>query len=118
VPDALIVHIGDQIEVQLFDLSVCPVNMTTQLSGKCQQQRTGLASGVDRSSATGEYKAVRRRTTVNKEKTRMSWPVFVEPPRELVVGPHPQLVTDEAPARYRAKKFKDYQRCKINKLPM
>jgi flavonol synthase len=55
---------------------------------------------------------------VNKEKTRMSWPVFVEPPRELVVGPHPQLVTDETPARYKAKRYKDYQHCKINKLPM
>ncbi|KAG0535036.1 hypothetical protein BDA96_04G331400 [Sorghum bicolor] len=84
VPDALIVHIGDQIEI--------------------------FSNGV--------YKAVLHRTTVNKEKTRMSWPVFVEPPGELVVGPHPKLVTDERPAKYKAKKYKDYQHCKINKLPM
>jgi len=61
---------------------------------------------------------VLHRTTVNKEKTRMSWPVFVEPPGELVVGPHLKLVTDERPAKYKAKKYKDYQHCKINKLPM
>ncbi|GJN22392.1 hypothetical protein PR202_gb09948 [Eleusine coracana subsp. coracana] len=84
VPDALIVHIGDQIEI----------------------------------FSNGEYKAVLHRTTVNKEKTRMSWPVFVEPPGELVVGPHPKLVSDESPAKYKAKKYKDYQHCKINKLPM
>ncbi|CAD6341436.1 unnamed protein product [Miscanthus lutarioriparius] len=34
-------------------------------------------------------KAVLHRTTVNKEKMRMSWPVFVELPGELVLGPHP-----------------------------
>ncbi|CAN6245969.1 unnamed protein product [Urochloa humidicola] len=84
VPGALIVHIGDQIEI----------------------------------FSNGAYKAVLHRTTVNKEKTRMSWPVFVEPPADLVVGPHPQLVTDENPAKYKAKKYKDYQHCKINKLPM
>lgn len=83
VPNALIIHIGDQIEIL----------------------------------SNGRYKAVLHRTTVNKEKTRMSWPVFVEPSREHVVGPHPQLVTDETPAKYKAKKYKDYQYCKINMLP-
>uniref|UniRef100_A0A0D9VLG8 anthocyanidin synthase n=1 Tax=Leersia perrieri TaxID=77586 RepID=A0A0D9VLG8_9ORYZ len=84
VPDALIIHIGDQIEIL----------------------------------SNGRYKAVLHRTTVNKEKTRMSWPVFIEPPPEYVVGPHPQLVTDESPSKYKAKKFEDYRHCKINKLPM
>ncbi|EAZ24739.1 hypothetical protein OsJ_08510 [Oryza sativa Japonica Group] len=84
VPDALIIHIGDQIEIL----------------------------------SNGRYKAVLHRTTVDKDRTRMSWPVFVEPPPEHVVGPHPQLVTDGSPAKYKAKKFKDYRHCKINKLPM
>ncbi|KAF8779917.1 hypothetical protein HU200_002187 [Digitaria exilis] len=84
VPDALIVHIGDQIEIL----------------------------------SNGAYKAVLHRTTVSKEKTRMSWPVFVEPPGELVVGPHPRLVTDESPAKYKAKKYKEYQHGKINVIPL
>jgi len=84
VPDALIIHIGDQIEI----------------------------------FSNGAYKAVLHRTTVSKEKTRMSWPVFVEPPEEQVVGPHPQLVTGESPAKYKARKYKEYQHCKINKLPL
>nr|CAB3451184.1 unnamed protein product [Digitaria exilis] len=86
VPDALIVHIGDQIEASIL--------------------------------SNGAYKAVLHRTTVSKEKTRMSWPVFVEPPGELVVGPHPRLVTDESPAKYKAKKYKEYQHGKINVIPL
>lgn len=47
----------------------------------------------------------------------MSWPVFCSPPGELVVGPLPQLVTDENPAKYKTKKYKDYSYCKLNKIP-
>uniref|UniRef100_A0A0A9DR45 anthocyanidin synthase n=1 Tax=Arundo donax TaxID=35708 RepID=A0A0A9DR45_ARUDO len=83
VPEALIVLIGDQIEIL----------------------------------SNGRYKAGTHRATVNKEKTQMSWPVFVEPPGEVVVGPHRQLTTDDSPAKYKAKKYKDYQYCKINLLP-
>ncbi|KAI5668738.1 hypothetical protein M9H77_18591 [Catharanthus roseus] len=83
IPNALIVHIGDQIEI----------------------------------ISNGKYKSVLHRTTVNKEKTRMSWPVFLEPPPEKEVGPHPKLVDDKNPAKYKTKKFKDYLYCKLNKLP-
>ncbi|XWS65164.1 hypothetical protein CRYUN_Cryun05aG0068400 [Craigia yunnanensis] len=83
IPGALIVHIGDQIEIL----------------------------------SNGKYKGVLHRTTVEKEKTRMSWPVFLEPPREFVVGPLPQLVDQQNPPKYKAKKFKDYSYCKLNKLP-
>ncbi|KAL6622983.1 hypothetical protein ACP70R_032862 [Stipagrostis hirtigluma subsp. patula] len=83
VPEALIVLIGDQIEIL----------------------------------SNGRYKAAPHRGLVNKEKARMSWPVFVEPPGELVVGPHQQLAADGSPAKYKAKKYKDYQHCKINLLP-
>ncbi|CAI9261020.1 unnamed protein product [Lactuca saligna] len=49
IPNALIIHIGDQMEI--------------------------LSNGI--------YKSVYHRTTVNKEKTRMSWPMFLEPPSEF-----------------------------------
>ena len=67
--------------------------------------------------SNGKYKAVLHRTTVDKEKTRMSWPVFLEPPGEFVVGPLPQLVDQQNLPKYKAKKFKDYSYCKLNKLP-
>jgi flavonol synthase len=65
----------------------------------------------------GRYKAAKHRVTVNKEKTRMSWPTFVEPPGELVVGPLQQLAAADSPAKYKPKKYKDYQFCKSNLLP-
>ncbi|KAF8405754.1 hypothetical protein HHK36_007831 [Tetracentron sinense] len=83
IPNALIVHIGDQIEIL----------------------------------SNGRYKSVLHRTTVNKEKTRMSWPVFCQPPPEVTVGPLSQLVNEENPTKYKTKKYKDYMYCKLNKLP-
>nr|AEF14416.1 flavonol synthase [Onobrychis viciifolia] len=83
VPNALVVHIGDQMEIL----------------------------------SNGKYKSVLHRTTVNKEETRMSWPVFIEPREEHEVGPHPKLVNQENPPKYKTKKYKDYAYCKLNKIP-
>ncbi|KAI4307303.1 hypothetical protein L6164_030507 [Bauhinia variegata] len=83
IPNALVIHIGDQMEIV----------------------------------SNGKYKSVLHRTTVSKDETRMSWPVFLEPPSELEVGPHPKLVTADSPAKYKTKKFKDYVYCKLNKIP-
>ncbi|KAL3503983.1 hypothetical protein ACH5RR_033824 [Cinchona calisaya] len=83
IPNALIVHIGDQIEI----------------------------------SSNGKYKSVLHRTTVNKEKTRMSWPVFLEPAPEQEIGPIPKLINEENPPKFKTKKYKDYVNCKLNKLP-
>lgn len=67
--------------------------------------------------SNGKYKSVLHRATVNKEKVRISWPVFCSPPPEMMVGPLPQFVSDQNPAKYKTKKYKDYQYCKLNKLP-
>ncbi|GMP79317.1 hypothetical protein CsSME_00034914 [Camellia sinensis var. sinensis] len=83
IPNALIVHIGDQIEIV----------------------------------SNGKYRAVFHRSTVNKETTRMSWPVFIEPSPEVEVGPHPKLIDDKNPPKYKTKKYEDYMYCKLNKLP-
>ncbi|KAL6525139.1 Iron ascorbate-dependent oxidoreductase [Orobanche minor] len=83
IPNALIIHIGDQIEIL----------------------------------SNGEFKAVFHRTTVNKDSTRMSWPVFLEPPPEHEIGPIPELVNGKSPSKYKYKKYKDYAYCKLNKLP-
>ncbi|KAK9758244.1 hypothetical protein RND81_01G217700 [Saponaria officinalis] len=84
IPNALIIHIGDQMEIM----------------------------------SNGEYKAVLHRTTVNKERTRISWPVFLEPPADHAVGPIPKLISDENPSKYKTKIFSEYKYCKLNKLPM
>lgn len=67
--------------------------------------------------SNGYYKSVLHRTTVSKEKARMSWPVFCSPPGEMVVGPLAELISEENQAKFKAKQFKDYQYCKLNKLP-
>ncbi|PON86470.1 Oxoglutarate/iron-dependent dioxygenase [Trema orientale] len=83
IPNALVIHIGDQIQI----------------------------------ATNGYYKSVLHRTTVDKNKVRMSWPVFLEPPGEFVVGPIPQLLSEDNPPKYKSKMFKDYAYCKLNKLP-
>nr|GMD80891.1 flavonol synthase/flavanone 3-hydroxylase [Ipomoea batatas]GMD81901.1 flavonol synthase/flavanone 3-hydroxylase [Ipomoea batatas] len=83
IPNALIIHIGDQLEIL----------------------------------SNGKYKSVYHRTTVDKEKTRISWPVFLEPPPEFEVGPIPKLIDENNPPKYKTKKYKDYAYCKLNKLP-
>ncbi|KAL1348737.1 hypothetical protein HN51_024918 [Arachis hypogaea] len=83
VPNALVIHIGDQMEIL----------------------------------SNGKYKAVLHRTTVKENETRMSWPVFIEPKGEHVVGPHPKLVNEDNPPKYKTKKYKDYAYCKLNKIP-
>ncbi|WJX32570.1 flavonol synthase [Trifolium repens] len=82
-PSALVIHIGDQMEIM----------------------------------SNGKYKAVLHRTTVSKEVTRMSWPVFIEPQPEQIIGPHPKLVSQDNPPKFKSKKFKDYAYCKLNKIP-
>lgn len=57
--------------------------------------------------SNGKYKATIHRATVNKEKTRMSWPVFMVPPEDMEVGPHPKLVTQQNPAKYKTNKYRD-----------
>ncbi|KAL8167022.1 hypothetical protein V2J09_008521 [Rumex salicifolius] len=83
IPNALIIHIGDQLEIM----------------------------------SNGKYKAVLHRSIVNKEKTRMSWPVFLNPPPKRVIGPHPKLIGDQNPAKYKSKKYAEYVYCKLNKIP-
>lgn len=83
LPNALFVHVGDQIEVL----------------------------------SNGKYKSVLHRSLVNKDRTRMSWAVFCAPPHEAMIGPLPELVNDQNPARFSTKTYAEYRHRKFNKLP-
>ncbi|KAK8642832.1 hypothetical protein V6N13_012163 [Hibiscus sabdariffa] len=83
IPNALIVHIGDQIEIV----------------------------------SNGKYKSVLHRTTVNKERTRISWPVFLEPPSNLKIGPHPKLINEANPPKFESKMYSEYCASKLKKTP-
>ncbi|CAN1175428.1 Flavonol synthase/flavanone 3-hydroxylase [Linum perenne] len=68
--------------------------------------------------SNGKYKAVLHRTTVNKERTRMSWAMFMTPPHDKEIGPLPELVdVESSPPKYPTKTFGEYRYRKINKLP-
>ncbi|KAL7246315.1 hypothetical protein ACSBR2_001432 [Camellia fascicularis] len=83
LPNALFVHVGDQLEVL----------------------------------SNGKYKSVLHRSLVNKERTRMSWAVFVVPPHEAVIGPLPELIDEKNPAKYSTKTYAEYRYRKFNKIP-
>ena len=72
VPDSILMHIGDTIEIL----------------------------------SNGKYKSILHRGLVNKEKVRISWAVFCEPPKEkIILKPLPELVTEKEPARFPPRTF-------------
>ncbi|KAL7246317.1 hypothetical protein ACSBR2_001434 [Camellia fascicularis] len=83
LPNALFVHVGDQLEVL----------------------------------SNGKYKSVLHRSLVDKERTRMSWAVFVVPPPEAVIGPLPELIDEKSLAKYSTKTYAEYRYRKFNKIP-
>nr|QFR54186.1 flavonol synthase 1 [Loropetalum chinense var. rubrum] len=83
VPNAIFVHVGDQIEIL----------------------------------SNGKYKSVLHRSLVNKERMRMSWAVFYVPPHETSIGPLPDLVDDQNPAKFSTKTYAEFRYRKFNKIP-
>ncbi|KAL2902285.1 Leucoanthocyanidin dioxygenase [Bienertia sinuspersici] len=80
VPNSIIMHIGDTIEIL----------------------------------SNGKYKSILHRGLVNKEKVRLSWAVFCEPPKEkIILKPLPDLVTEEQPARFPPRTFAQHIQYKL-----
>nr|UZG75441.1 ANS [Nigella orientalis] len=88
VPDSIIVHIGDTLEIL----------------------------------SNGKYKSILHRGLVNKEKVRISWAVFCEPPKDkIVLKPLPELVTDSEPALFPPRTFAQHLEHKLfnkNQIPI
>ncbi|KAF3448457.1 hypothetical protein FNV43_RR09170 [Rhamnella rubrinervis] len=80
VPNSIIMHIGDTIEI---------------LSNR-------------------KYKSILHRGLVNKEKVRISWAVFCEPPKEkIILKPLPELVSEAEPAQFPPRTFAQHIEHKI-----
>ncbi|PIA49778.1 hypothetical protein AQUCO_01300483v1 [Aquilegia coerulea] len=80
VPNSIIVHIGDTLEIL----------------------------------SNGKYKSILHRGLVNKEKVRISWAVFCEPPKEkIVLKPLPELVTESEPALFPPRTFAQHLQHKL-----
>ncbi|XAR70367.1 Leucocyanidin oxygenase [Bertholletia excelsa] len=64
--------------------------------------------------SNGKYKSILHRGLVNKEKVRISWAVFCEPPKEkIILKPLPETVTDAAPARFPPRTFSQHIQHKL-----
>lgn len=64
--------------------------------------------------SNGKYKSILHRGLVNKEKVRISWAVFCEPPKEkIILKPLPDLVTETDPARYPPRSFAQHIQYKL-----
>lgn len=72
VPNSIIMHIGDTIEIL----------------------------------SNGKYKSILHRGLVNKEKVRVSWAVFCEPPKEkIILKPLPDVISEAEPPLYPPRTF-------------
>lgn len=64
--------------------------------------------------SNGNYKSILHRGLVNKEKVRISWAVFCEPPKEtIILKPLPELVIDSQPARFPPRTFSQHIQHKL-----
>ncbi|KAJ4878566.1 putative flavonol synthase 6 [Raphanus sativus] len=62
------------------------------------------------------YKSVLHRSIMDKEKTRMTWPVLIDPMPGMVVGPLPELIGDENPPKFESLTLEDYIYRRTNML--
>ncbi|XP_022772976.1 leucoanthocyanidin dioxygenase-like [Durio zibethinus] len=80
VPNSIIMHIGDTIEIL----------------------------------SNGKYKSILHRGLVNKEKVRISWAVFCEPPKEkIILKPLPETVSETEPPLYPPRTFAQHIQHKL-----
>ncbi|KAG7535332.1 Non-hem dioxygenase N-terminal domain [Arabidopsis thaliana x Arabidopsis arenosa] len=68
--------------------------------------------------SNGKYKNVLHRAIVDKEKQRMSWPVFVDANPDVVIGPLPELITCSNPSKFKPITCKDFKYRRLLKLPI
>jgi flavonol synthase len=60
----------------------------------------------------GRYKSVLHRTLVNKDKVKMSWPIFCIPPLDLVVSPLKQLIDEKNLVVFDGMSYREFKQCK------
>ncbi|XP_051119426.1 leucoanthocyanidin dioxygenase [Andrographis paniculata] len=66
--------------------------------------------------SNGRYRSILHRGLVNKEKVRISWAVFCEPPKEkILLRPLPETVSEEAPPRFPPRTFAQHVDYKLFK---
>nr|BBA68557.1 anthocyanidin synthase [Nemophila menziesii] len=66
--------------------------------------------------SNGKYKSILHRGLVNKEKVRISWAVFCEPPKDkIILQPLPETVSETKPPLYPPRTFAQHLKHKLFK---
>nr|AMK01806.1 anthocyanidin synthase [Solanum melongena] len=66
--------------------------------------------------SNGKYKSILHRGVVNKEKVRISWAIFCEPPKEkIILKPLPETVNEAEPPRFPPRTFAQHMAHKLFK---
>ncbi|NP_001312972.1 leucoanthocyanidin dioxygenase [Nicotiana tabacum] len=66
--------------------------------------------------SNGKYKSILHRGVVNKEKIRISWAIFCEPPKEkIILKPLPETITEAEPPRFPPRTFAQHMAHKLFK---
>lgn len=66
--------------------------------------------------SNGKYKSILHRGVVNKEKVRISWAIFCEPPKEkIILKPLPETITEAEPPRFPPRTFAQHMAHKLFK---
>ncbi|RWW76071.1 hypothetical protein BHE74_00015871 [Ensete ventricosum] len=112
IPDALVINIGDTIEVGaiihpgfLLHLNPPPNPLLIDAT-RAMQVLTN-----------GRYRSVEHRAVTNRESDRLSVVTFYAPSYDVELGPVPELVNDQQPCRYRRFNHGEYSRHYVtNKL--
>ncbi|KAL1204009.1 putative inactive flavonol synthase 2 [Cardamine amara subsp. amara] len=68
--------------------------------------------------SNGKYNNVLHRAIVDKEKKRMSWPVFVDANPNVVIGPLPELITGDNPSKFKPITCEEFKYRRLFKLPI
>jgi isopenicillin N synthase-like dioxygenase len=106
-PSALVVNIGDQLQV---------VTRSTARSIVCTRSGTGRVAVAElnpcplllQALSNGRYKSVWHRAVVNSDRPRMSVASFLCPCNDVRIGPAAKLVTGDTPAVYRDYTYAEY----------
>ncbi|KAH0892573.1 hypothetical protein HID58_055002 [Brassica napus] len=89
-----------------------------RLLGLCALVASSVLSRIGLRLSNGKYKNVLHRVTVDKEKQRMSWPVFVDANPDVVIRPLPELITGDNPSMFKSIICKDFKYRRLYKLPV
>lgn len=113
IPNALVINIGDTLEVQgytrtffscLFDVYVSWDDVVCFLE-------------LGQVLTNGRYKSVEHRAVTHKEKDRMSLVTFYAPSYDIELGPLQEFVDDKNPCKYRTYNHGEYSKHYVtNKL--